>query len=199
MYVNQGGVKYGQVNCALCTVAAIFGTTSTQISSMLGLKGHQPEGSFGMAYLKSQGKQLSDFNKLSPSEQLNADFAGMESFVSQLKTHANAPVFVSRGGSWNTPVPLSVQKKMMAGYPEGTQYAVWAYNDVMKGAGAHWNYALRTSGGIVFYDFQYNDAEDHPPKQSDDFIPPAGGAEYKYEYGIVIVFRPKSAKMPWES
>jgi hypothetical protein len=194
-FVNCGGETYGLRNCALCTVAAIFDADTRQVSNMLGLRGAQPEGSFALAHRMK--------NKITTvptaGEELQQDFDGMKSFVKLLMAHMNKPVYVSQGGSYDTPVPLHIQTALMRSYPVGTQFAVWASQE-MKGYGAHWNYAVRTDAGVEYRDYQYNTSTDHPPRISDHFIPPPGGMAEAREYviGVVLTFRGTQLKMPFE-
>ncbi len=193
-YVNHGGNEYSEVNCALCTVAAIFNTDTIKISQSLGLKGHQPEASFAIAYMRVHGIKEPAIGET----QLNYELSGIMEFVESLKKHLGDPIFVSQGGSFDTPVPLNTQIKLMNSYPISTQFAVWACLADMKGLGAHWNYAKREDKGVKFYDYQYNDAEDHPPVTSDKFIPPKGNTDEVYTRAIVLVFRSTGTKMPYE-
>ena len=190
-YVNHGGSQYGEVNCALCTVAAICGTNTRTLSGLLGLNGHQPEESFAIAYMKKHGIT----RRVEGGEELGYNLEGIKEFVDALKKHVKSPVHVSQGGSWETLVPLDVQVRFMGGYPVGTQFAVWACLSGLKGLGAHWNYAERTSTGVEFRDYQYNDADDHPPRTSEAFIPPKGNEDETYTRGIVLVFHSQSTPL----
>ncbi|MGH7931802.1 MAG: hypothetical protein ACREQN_01405 [Candidatus Binataceae bacterium] len=187
-YVNHGGEAYSEVNCAFCTVAAIFNTDSITISQMMGLRGHQSDGSFAKIHMARRDIVK---RELEPKEHLEYDLAGVKDFVQGLKAHLQSPVYVSQGGSYDTMVPMPVQIRLMRSYPVGTQFAVYACVDdpYYKGIGAHWNYAERTVDGLEFRDYQYNDSEDNPPKISETFIPPKAGENERYGRGIVLVFR----------
>ncbi len=189
MFVNHGGLKYGKVNCGLCTVAGILETTSSSVAKMLGFPQTQSEQSFAAAFLKREGKDLSKV-RLTPDDWQNYSLAGMKQLVKAVMNHLKSECYISQGGSWDTLVPMRVQKGLMDIYPIGTQYAIYGCME-MKGWGAHWNYAIRTDSGVEFRDYQYNDSEDNPAKISDSFIPPKGSGESSGSYvmAIVLVFR----------
>lgn len=194
MYVNHGGPKYGDVNCALCSVGAILKCTSAEVAHYLGLNGIQNDQTFAAAYYKRRGRDLAEIALTSHQFQ-DATLKGIKEFVKAVMAHEKNECYVSQGGSTETMVPMQVQTKLMGIYPIGTQYAVYACFS-LKGAGAHWNYAVRNEDGVVFKDYQYNDSEDHPPAVSASFIPPRGNPEVKsseYTQGIVLVFRSRKA------
>ena len=188
-HVNHGVTPtndYSQVNCALCTVAAIFDTDSAQIAHMLGIGHVQAAGAFSYTFRRKY--RIPSPGPLA-SVELAMDFEGIKEFVAKLKRHIGAPVHVSQGGSWTSLVPMAVQERLMLSYPVGTQYAVWACTDIMAGHGAHWNYAVRTMHGVEFRDYQYDIADGVGPRVSDHFIPPQGNDDANYNRGVVLVFR----------
>jgi hypothetical protein len=190
MYVNHGGEKFGNRNCGLCTIAAILDTDSSTVTGFLKLGTNQSEMIFAAKKLKGMGKDPNTVNGLDPSDQQAYSFEVMKNLVKQVMKHKGAECFVSQGGSWDTLVPMNVQKGLMQIYPIGTKYAVYGCME-MKGLGAHWNYAERTADGVEFKDYQYNDSEDTKEMVSDSFIPPRDSGEESGSYvmGIVLVFR----------
>lgn len=190
-FVNTGGDKYGDRNCGLCTVGAIIGQSSGQVAKMLGFTGIENEEIFAAAEIKRHGHDLKTY-AVGGTQMQKHSLEGMRHFLKRVTEYLKSECYLAQGGSENSLVPFPVLESLMRSYIAGTQFAVYGSMS-MDGLGAHWNYAERTPIGLEYRDYQYNDAEDHPPKVSDRFIAPKANADDSKSYvkGVVIVFAKK--------
>ena len=187
-YINTGGEKYGDRNCGLCTIGAIIGQPSGQVANMLGFQGIENEEIFAAAEIKRHGHDLKTY-KADGTQMQKHSLEGMRYFLKRVTEYLKSECYLAQGGSETSLVPFPVLESLMRQYVAGTKFAVYG-SMAMNGLGAHWNYAERTATGIEYRDYQYNDADAHPPKVSDRFIAPKAnsGDSSSYVKGVVIVF-----------
>ena len=148
MPVNTGSPAERTQNCAMCTMAGILGTTSTNIQARLGATG-QSDTALGIAW---------GINHLlaEPLFTRATDLVWRFIFVELKKQALGNYAFAYRSGTVYADLKdHATIVAWMGGFPDTTHFAVWG-SEEMPGYGAHWNAAFKANGHVTFHDWQQN-------------------------------------------
>lgn len=185
-HINRGSEGDRMKNCAMCSMAKILDTNTSMIERCLGASG-QSDAALAAAF---------EHDRLSGAEQHQEVMNGIIRFIVDAFRRGGKPVEGYQFGTWsnmkdNTAAILYMMRKRV-----GTPFAVWGcMKDTIKGYGAHWNYAVRTETGVMFYDYQDQTSADAAVATSATFIPPSTARDEAEEYTglIVLSFQEKVA------
>ena len=186
VHVNRGSKGDVMSNCAMCSMAKILDTNSAMIEQLVGANG-QSDAALAEAF---------EHDRLDGAEQHQEVMNSMIRFVVDAFRRGGKTVEGYQFGTWtnmkdNTAAVLYMMRKRV-----GTSFAVWGcMKDTIRGYGAHWNYAVRTETGVMFYDYQDQTSADAAVASSAHFIPPSTAREEADEYNglIVLSFQEKAA------
>lgn len=184
--VNRGSEGDRVTNCAMRSTVETHETNTSMIETLVDATG-QSDDALADAI---------DHGDISGSEQhqevMNSILRfGVESFRRGGKTVEGYQFGTWENMKTKTAVVLYMMRKRV-----GTSFAVWGcMKDTIRGYGAHWNYAVRTETGVMFYDYQDQTSADAAVASSAHFIPPSTARDEADEYNglIVLSFQEKAA------